>query len=191
MSRAYRVAVSGSIERVVHIEDGVCGSLELLPILPKERMRELLATELSKRGYAVEGHIAKKKIEDGITIEVDLDASTVSVKVDGQVALDLHREETRRLGERPSREHEASARASLQKEVDKKLEEAAALEVERGQRSIAQKLEGKLRDLKVEIDDAINRVTGEALKEKARTMGEIEEISEDPATGSLTIKVKL
>ena len=33
MSRAYRVTVKGSVHRVVHVEDGVCTSLELLPIL--------------------------------------------------------------------------------------------------------------------------------------------------------------
>ena len=35
------------------------------------------------------------------------------------------------------------------------------------------------------------RVTAEALKEKARKLGEIEEMHEDAETGELTIKVRL
>jgi len=192
MSRAYRIAVSGSIERVVHVDDGVCGSLELLPILPKERMRDLLASELARRGFTIEKNIARKTPEKGIVVEVDLDASTVTVKVEGDVALNIEHQERAVLGERrPSIEREAEAREKLKDKVDAELARAAAAEIERGRRVLAQKLEGKLRDLKGEIDEAINRVTADALKEKARSMGEIEEIAEDPATGSLTIKVKL
>jgi hypothetical protein len=191
MSRAYRIAVSGSVERIVHIEDGVCGSLELLPILPKERMRDLLASELTRRGFQVEGNVARKTPEKGIVIEVDLDASTVSVKVDADVALDIKRERVGTVAERTSRGGIADAKAKLKDAVDAEVERVAADEVERERRHVTAKLEGKLKDLKGEIDDAINRVTGEALKEKARSMGEIEEIAEDKTTGALTIKVRL
>lgn len=191
MSRAYRIAVSGSVERVVHIDDGVCGSLELLPILPKERMRDLLASELERRGFRVEGNVARKKPEDGVVIEVDLEASTVTVKVDADVALDIKRERTATVAAEGPSPAVQQARAHLKQQVDADVERAAAEEVERERRNITKKLEGKLRDLKSEIDDAINRVTGEALKEKARSMGEIEEIAEDKETGAMTIKVKL
>jgi hypothetical protein len=191
MSRAYRIAVSGSVERIVHIDDGVCGSLELLPILPKERMRDLLASELTRRGFKVEGNIARKTPEKGVVIEVDLDASTVSVKVDADVALDIQRTKQGSVGEGARRQTIDEAKQKLQKAVDAELAQAADDEVERERRRVTAKLEGKLKDLKGEIDDAINRVTGEALKEKARSMGEIEEIAEDKATGALTIKVKL
>ena len=48
MSRAYRVSVSESLSKEVRVEDGLCSRLELLPILPKERLGELLAKELEK-----------------------------------------------------------------------------------------------------------------------------------------------
>jgi hypothetical protein len=191
MSRAYRIAVSGSVERVVHIDDGVCGSLELLPILPKERMRDLLAKELEGRGFEIDGKVARKKPEAGVVIEIDLDASTVTVKVDADVALDIRRERTGVVAEEAARGHLEQVRAKLKDQLDTELARAADEEVERERRRMTQKLEGKLRDLKAEVDDAINRVTGEALKEKARSMGEIEEIAEDKETGAMTIKVKL
>lgn len=52
-------------------------------------------------------------------------------------------------------------------------------------------LEGKLRDLRAELDSIANRVTAEALKVRASQLGEIREITEDPETGSLTIKVRV
>ena len=42
-----------------------------------------------------------------------------------------------------------------------------------------------------ELDRVVHRVTANALEEKARALGEITELSEDPETGELTIRVKL
>ena len=185
MSRVYRVSVSGAIERVEHLEDRVCGSLDLLPILPKERMQNLLAKELSRRGFEVEGNLARKEHKPGISIEVDLDASTVSVKAEGDLALSLRKD-----GQAIQSDGNSDAERVRQRLVSE-LESEAAARVAAGQRQVTESLEGELRDLKGEIDSAINRVTAEALKEKARTMGEIEEMTEDQETGSLTIKVRL
>jgi len=184
MSRAYRVVVTGvseSIERVEHLEDGVCGSLDLLPILPRERMQKLLSDELSKRGFKVEGQIAKKEHKPGITVEVDLDHSSVTVRAEGELALNLRKEV--QVDERIA--------ASAQAQIRSQLEEEASARVERGRQSLSKQLEGELQDLKGEIDKAVGGATAEALKEKARAMGEIEEMSEDKETGALTIKVKL
>ena len=47
------------------------------------------------------------------------------------------------------------------------------------------------KQLRGELDDAVNRATGEALKEKARQLGEVQEISENAETGELIIRVKV
>ncbi len=41
------------------------------------------------------------------------------------------------------------------------------------------------------ISPAVNRVTAEALKEKAAKLGQIKQISEDAQTGSLTIVLEV
>jgi hypothetical protein len=41
------------------------------------------------------------------------------------------------------------------------------------------------------LNQAVNRVTAEALKRKAAQIGAIKEITEDAQTGSLTIKVEV
>ena len=54
-----------------------------------------------------------------------------------------------------------------------------------------QELEEKLCDLQPELSDVVNKVTREALKQKARQLGSVKEVSEDEETGSLTIKIEV
>lgn len=187
MSRAYRIMVKGSIERVVHVEDGVCSALELLPILPKERMREILASELTQRGFTRDGSKVRRTEKDGTTTEVDLEHDTVSVRVASEVALKLERQRTDNVYE----ERMEGARERMQEALDADLERLAKVSQERARQEATALLERKLKDLRLEVDRVTNRVTAEALKEKAAQMGEIEEIHEDSETGTLTIKVKV
>ncbi len=53
------------------------------------------------------------------------------------------------------------------------------------------KLEARLGDVRKEMDEVVNRVTAEALKRKAASMGQIKEMTEDPQAGSLTIVVEV
>ena len=50
---------------------------------------------------------------------------------------------------------------------------------------------GEVHRLQKELDQAVNRVTAEALKRKAAQMGQIKEMTEDPQAGSLTIVVEV
>lgn len=190
MSRAYRISVSGSVDRVVHVEDGVCTPLELLPILAKERMRELLAAELARRGFtrdAERSNVVRRDEGEGVTIEVDVDAGTVTARAGKDAEVKVTRERTTSVVE----EHAVEGRARAQRAVDAEVERHAREAEETARREVTQALEKKLKDLKKELDQAVNRVTAEALKEKARQMGEIEEMLEDQETGALTIKVRV
>ena len=192
MSRAYRISVSESISRIVRAEDGVSADLDLLPILAPERMQSLLATELERQGFVRQGSEggADRMVRvdpDGVRIEVDLGAGTVHVSIEGErdVAVEGQREA---WGAKPDDDvtKEAARRAlrqQLEGQIDRKEQELSA--------ELADKLEARLRELRGELDRAVTRVTQEALKERAAQIGEVREISEDPATGSLTIRVKL
>jgi chromosomal replication initiation ATPase DnaA len=59
------------------------------------------------------------------------------------------------------------------------------------QAEATKRLEGHLADLRKELNGAVNRVTAEALKRKAAQIGQIKEVTEDPQSGSLTIKVEV
>ena len=70
------------------------------------------------------------------------------------------------------------------------LEREAKAEEDALRRKVTEQLEGKLRDLKEELDGAVNRVTGTALKQRAAELGQVEEVHEE-ANGSITIKVRV
>ena len=187
VSRAYRVTVKGSVHRVVHVEDGVCTSLELLPILPQERTGELLGAELERRGFELKDGVARRVEDDGVVVEVDVKTGAVSVKAEATAAISIEKERTERVVEEAI---ERGTRAA-QDRVDREVARDAAAAEEKAKGEVAAKLEKKLGDLRKELDSVTTRVTAESLKEKARKLGEIEEMHEDAETGELTIKVRL
>lgn len=187
MSRAYRVTVKGSVQRVVHVEDGVCTSLELLPILPKERTSEILEAELTRRGFEREGDVLRRVEKDGVVVEVDPKTATVSVKAEATADIKVSHETTELVAEESlSRGTEAA-----QRRIDRRAERDAQAAEDKARADVTAKLEKRLGDLRKELDQATTKVTAEALKEKARRLGEIEEMHEDAESGELTIKVKL
>jgi hypothetical protein len=156
-------------------------------------MRELLREELARRGFmeAREGIVARDE-GDGVIVEVDVATGTVTVRVSAELALNLEERVIGTIaGAQPAEERIEAERARLQARLDASLEKRAEGEIDRARRVATARLEGKLKDLKRELDAVVNRVTGDALKEKARQMGEIEELVEDQETGALTIKVRL
>ena len=59
------------------------------------------------------------------------------------------------------------------------------------QKQITDQLEAQLSDLKSELDQAVNRATAEALKQKAAQIGQIKQVTDDIEAGSLTIVVEV
>jgi hypothetical protein len=188
MSRAYRISVSESLNRVVSAEDGVCSKLELLPLLSQEELAGLLAEELARRGFSREGSVALRTEADGVRVAIDLQTGDVSVTLAGQQQLSLERNTTVTLTDVQMREHGEELAQEL---VRQQLEEDATEAQAQLREQVTRRLEARLKDLKQELDQVTNRVTAEALKVRARQLGTVEEISEDPSTGSLTIKVRV
>lgn len=186
MSRAYRISVKESLSRTVHVDDGVCSSLELLPILEKERMRELLAAELAQRGFRRDGEAARRKEAGDVLVEVDLTSGEISVTAEGHADLKLEAERVTVVPEESAGNQERLLRAQAQQS----LEREAKAEEEALRRQVTERLEGTLRNLKGELDEVVNRVTATALKQRAAELGEVQEIHEE-ANGSLTIKVRV
>jgi negative regulator of genetic competence, sporulation and motility len=188
MSRAYRISVSESLNRVVQAEDGVCSKLELLPILSQEELGGLLTEELARRGFTQQGPVALRTEPDGVRVAIDVQTGDVSVTLAEQQAVELKAQGEEIL---TAEQGEAHAREKARAQARARLEERATDAQERLREDLTRRLEARLRDLKQELDGVTNRVTAEALKVRARQLGTVEEISEDPATGSLTIKVRV
>lgn len=186
MSRAYRIRVVETERRYLHVEDRVCTDVELLPILPKERLSELLAAELQERGFEIAEGVATRQ-DDGVRLEVDLATGRLSARA--EVGEEVERSASTTVlagdGGLPARRDD-ELRERLRQQVDRSLKTRE----KRLQKEVTEALEAKLRDVQREVDEVGNRVAGAALKEKAKQLGEIVELLEDE-TGSLTIKVKV
>lgn len=186
MSRAYRIRVVETERRYVHVEDRVCTDIELLPILPKERLSALLAEELEARGFSIEEGTATRKDED-VTLEVDLESGRLSARVEQGEEVERSASTTVVAGDAGvSEKRDSDVRKKLRAQLDRSMKTREA----RLQQEVTEALEAKLRDVQKEVDAISNRVAGSALKEKARQLGEILELVEDE-TGSMTIKVKV
>jgi hypothetical protein len=189
MSRAYRIRVRESLSRVVKAHDRVSTQLEVLEILPREQMGELIAQELEKRGFRRDGDVVVRE-KEGVTVTVDPVTGSVTVSAEGAEQVELESEKEGRAYD-DAGSHADRVRKDLQEQAKKELEEQARRETERLQSEITDQLEAQLGDLRKDLDQAVNRVTAEALKRKAAQMGEIKELTEDPQSGSLTIVVEV
>jgi hypothetical protein len=189
MSRAYRIKVRESLKKVVTAKDGVSTQLEILEVLPADQMADLLAEELEQRGFECqEGVLVRTR--DGVTVMVDPETGTVTVQAEGRTKLDLEAEKEGRAYDE-SGAHAKAATKTLREQARKELEKQADQETEKLQRQVTDQLEGQLSDLRRELDQAVNRVTAEALKRKAAQLGQIKEMTEDPQSGSLTIVLEV
>ena len=189
MSRAYRIAVRETLRRVLRAHDRVSTQLELLEILPADDMAELLARELEGRGFArKDGNLVREK--DGVVVSVDPKKGEVTVSSESSQEVEIHqaREGTAFDDAGPSAK---SVRSVLRKQAQEDLEKQAGKKTAEIQTAVTDRLEKQLNDLRRELDQAVNRVTAEALKQKAAQMGQIKEMTEDPQTGSLTIVVEV
>lgn len=188
MSRAYRIRLSESLRRHIKVDDGIQSKLEILEVLPPEQTAALLERELEAAGFEQREDGQWVRVdEDGVEVRVDAKTSTVTVSAQADAELDIEREKLVTAWAENDENSRERGRAALRRE----LEGEAAQQEKELQAEVTEALEGKLGDLRRELDQISNRVTAEALKQKAASMGEVQEISEDPESGSLTIRVKI
>jgi ethanolamine utilization cobalamin adenosyltransferase len=188
MSRAYRIRISESLRRHIQVDDGIQSKLEILDILAPEQTAALLERELAAAGFEQDEQGVWVRVdEDGVAVRVDAKTSTVTVTAAADADVELERERVVTAWAENDEASRARGKAALSKE----LEGEVAAQEKQLQAEVTEALEGKLGDLRKELDQISNRVTAEALKQKAASMGEIQEISEDLETGSLTIRVKV
>lgn len=190
MSRAYRISVRESIRRVVRGSDRVLTQLELLDVLPREKMGILITQELITRGFVKEeGHLVRRDGE----VTVQIDPADGAVEVISEVIRDMELEAEKvgyadeDFGDDGRREAETRLREQLKRELENQADSQATTLDD----AATDLLETALGDLQGELDTVINRVTALALKTKAAQLGEIKQISEDAETGNMTIVLEV
>src|SRR5205814_2278326 len=80
-SRAYRIRVRESLQRVLRARDHVSTQLEILEVLPPEQMAALLGAELERRGFQRQGSQLVRQ-QNGVSVSVDAATGTVTVQAD-------------------------------------------------------------------------------------------------------------
>src|SRR5262245_55979895 len=190
MSRSYRISVKESASRVIKAEDGVCTDLEIVEVLPPEQRAARPGAQLQEHGSEQEGDNLARDEGDGVKTVVDPRTGTVTVLAEASEAAKVEGERSGRAYDDVG-PHAGQVREGLRKELQKELEKKIEEKTGALQSKVTDKLEGKLSDLREELDQVVNSVTAEALKQKARQMGQIKEITEDPQAGSLTIVVEV
>ena len=189
MSRAYRINVKESLKRDLAASDEVCSDLEILQILPAEQMAELLRGELKGRGFEEENN-KLVRVDKGVTVTVDPNSGEVSVKSETADNVELKAERDD-WGYDDAGPGEEQIRRRLQEQLKLDLERRAGQQQARLQNDATEKLERAMDEVRKELGQAVNRVTAEALKKKAASIGRIKEMTEDPQSGSLTITVEV
>jgi hypothetical protein len=189
MSRAYRIRVRESLKRILRASDHVSTQLEILQVLPAEQMAELLRAELARRGFETDGKDMVRK-ENGVTVAVAPETGTVTVKADAEKAVTIEgKKDGTGYDEHGLFGHKL--KKGLREQLVEELKQKADQKEAELQVQVTAQLEAELGDLRRELDQAVNRVTAEALKRKAAQMGQIKEMTEDPESGSLTIVVEV
>ena len=189
MSRAYRIRVKENMSQDLAASDEVCSDLEILEILPGDAMAELLSDELKGRGFEEkDGKLIRDK--EGVTVTVDPKSGEVGVKAVKQEHVELETE-AEGMGYDDVGPKENAIKKSLSDAAKADLARRARKHQERLQSEATEALEGEMADVRKELNDAVNAITREALKRKAGQLGRIKEMTEDEASGSLTIKVEV
>ena len=163
--------------------------LELLGILPPEQMADLLGLQLEERGFERDGSKAQR-VQDGVEVEVDLESGEILVRSEGCREVEVEGERTGSAYDDYG-PNQSKVKKQLEQELKKDLEEEVDQKRQKLQSEVTDQLEGQLRDIRKELEQAVNRATAEALKQKAASMGQIKDIAEDEDGGSLTIVVEV
>lgn len=186
MSRAYKVRVAESLSRHVKVGDGVQTKLEILDVLAPEAMRELLRQELAEAGFEECGGEMCRTDEDGVETRIDLDKRTVTVSATVEKELELKVElDVRAMDDDAG--VEAASRQRVTQDLEREMDDCEG----KLRQDVTDAIAAKLGDINKELVRVTNRVTSAALKKKAASMGEIREMSENPETGELIIRIKL
>ena len=173
----------------MHVEDGVQTKLELLAILPRDELGEILASELEKEGFSRDGQHMERTDEEGVRVRVDLETGAVTVDASEERELNLEAERSGVVWE----ELLEQARAAMTEEANQELVQQADIE-ERALRegsSIASWSAGWRVQKKTSTRPLIAPPPKGPLNAEFAQLGEIQEIHEDAESGGLTIRVKV
>jgi hypothetical protein len=174
MSRGYRIEVPLQVARgTVTGSDQLHISLDVLPILPDDAMRDLVKQTLKDRGWKQQKDgTLEKQLGDGAVAVLAADGKTVTVRLETQQEV---------MGQGRTDQEAKQSLDARKEQAEKEAQTRATRQLARAEPVV-----------RTELDDAVQRVYVEALKQKAAQMGAVESMQETRGQdGSLEITIKV
>lgn len=182
------VQLSIQREADVEVSDHADLQIHLLPVLPRERLDDILREELVARGWtATEDGTLTKKIGDAVAT-LPPGSRTIRITLSSEASVTASAEANKRVarGTRDEVVREVEAQAAS------KLAAAAESAQRRLEEETAERLLTVWRELRGEIDAVTTATTRRSIEQRAAEIGTIESIEDGQGEGGyeLTITVK-
>jgi len=176
----------------VEVKDHADLEIRVLPILPRERIDEIIRQHLLEQGWTKGDDGALTKEIGDVHAELPAGSSTIRITLSDEKRVSVEAKVRARVN---ANEEGAAARVdkAAQDKADEKLAAAQAAAKREMEEQVANELLGVWRELRAELDEVVNVTTRQALEERASQLGAIESIEEgrDKDRGyELTITVR-
>ena len=192
MSQTYRIKVKQTVKDTVKIGKEWRQKVEMLSLLPQVEMGELLGKFLEEEGWESEDGLMKSQ-RDKWKLEYDPLSSQMKITYDDEEEVSMTFDEE--VDSYDYLDNEENAARSAKVRVEENLKDRVKLEADKRSKEMEGELEevqkGFFEELELELRDLTEKVQVEALKRKARSIGQVESITEDQASGEVKIRVKL
>lgn len=193
MSQTYKIRVKKTCRETVKVGREWLQKIELLTLLPADRMGGLLAIELEKDGWKRQQD--GKVSSSGEQFDLEFDPITQQLRISYQDEQDIEVEYDDELSVYDHSDDYARASETAESTADKVLQKELNSKMKLSELELLKKLDNSENDLLSEIDEMlkskIEKTHIEALKEKARGLGEVQSIHEDSEAGEVVIRVKV
>lgn len=187
MSLSYRVTLQ--VSEVVNADDKTVHQLDLRPVLEQEDMKALLRQALKQRGFEEEGDtklVRKEKTGESVTVDLESLQLTAELEAKSEV-----KGQVEGWGDAETRDNaKRSAQSRAQEQAENMVEQGRKETQRKVTRQLAEGEGARLEEMNKVLQD----VYSEALKQKARKMGEVVEQHEgtnERGEYELVIKVEL
>ncbi|MDQ3339823.1 MAG: hypothetical protein M4D80_32080 [Myxococcota bacterium] len=176
----------------VEVSDHADLEIRVLPILPRERIDEIIRQHLLEQGWTKgDDGTLTKQIGD-VQATLPPGSSTIRVTLSDEKRIAVEAKAKARI-DPGDEEGQAKVDQAASKKAEQKLADAQDRARREMEEQIANQLLGVWRELRAELDEVVNVTTRQALEERASQLGSIESIEEgrDKDRGyELTITVR-
>lgn len=176
MSRAYSIELSSSVEQTVCADDVDIQKIDMEDV--HADMREINEEVLKERGWtAVEGLEGCYETEiEGVRVVWDLEANEVQSKVEASETLEKEFSVNESAWNRKSAKDRAKKALAAE---EKRVEDSFASDQKALEESVTEILENSREARKQEVHEVLQRTYSEAVRKKARELGEVVSEFED------------